>query len=245
MILLFHDSGWYRPWSAESHTVSSMPFLGGVYNELLIEPDGFGEAGYNHAMSNVTLGPVSWERMIRAVEKVRERLLRATAALDKAGIPYAVAGGNAVAAWVSRVDESAIRNTQDVDIVLRRSDFDAAGEALATVGFVRRHAKGVDMFLDGPEAKARDAVHVLFAGERVRPDDALPVPNIDESEMTATFRLVTLEALVRMKLVANRDKDRTHLRDMLEVGLIDGSWCKRFPPELAARLQRLVDTPGG
>jgi len=49
--------------------------------------------------------------MIRAVEKVRARLKRAATALDEAGVPYAVAGGNAVAAWVSRVDEAAVRNT--------------------------------------------------------------------------------------------------------------------------------------
>jgi hypothetical protein len=48
-------------------------------------------------------GEVSWERMIGAVEKVRDRLLRASAALEKAGVPCAVAGGNAVAAWVSRI----------------------------------------------------------------------------------------------------------------------------------------------
>ena len=63
------------------------------------------------------LGPFSLDRMVRAVEKVRERLLRATAALEKAGVPYAVAGGNAVAVWVTRVDESAVRNTRDVDIL--------------------------------------------------------------------------------------------------------------------------------
>ena len=63
-------------------------------------------------MSGISYGPISWERMIRAVEKVRERLMRATAALEAAGIPYAVAGGHAVAAWVSRVDEAAVRNTQ-------------------------------------------------------------------------------------------------------------------------------------
>jgi hypothetical protein len=58
---------------------------------------------------SITLGPFSLDRMVRAVEKVRERLLRATAALEAAGIPYAVVGGNAVASWVSRVDESAVR----------------------------------------------------------------------------------------------------------------------------------------
>lgn len=61
--------------------------------------------------------------MVRAVERVRERLLRACGVLDRAGISYAVAGGNAVAAWVSRVDEAAVRNTRDVDLILRRSDF--------------------------------------------------------------------------------------------------------------------------
>ena len=44
------------------------------------------------------VGEVSWERMIRAVEKVRERLRRAVAALETAGVPYALASGNAVAA---------------------------------------------------------------------------------------------------------------------------------------------------
>src|SRR5262245_57665350 len=116
----------------------------------------------------VELGEVSWERMSRAVEKVRERLLRATAALDAAGVPYAVVGGNAVAAWVSRVDEAAVRNTRDVDLLLRRADLEAAATALATAGFARRHAAGVEMFLDGAQASARDAVPVLFAGEKIR-----------------------------------------------------------------------------
>src|SRR5438093_13133410 len=95
-------------------------------------------------------GEVSWERMIRAVEKVRERLRRAVAALEAAGIPYAVAGGNAVAAWVSRVDEAAVRNTQDVDILLRRADLPAAIAAMARAGFIHRHTANIDMFLDGP-----------------------------------------------------------------------------------------------
>ena len=85
------------------------------------------------------------DRMVRAVEKVRERLARATAALEKAGVPYAVAGGNAVAAWVATVDEAAVRNTQDVDILLRRADLDRAREALEKAGFTYRHAASIDM----------------------------------------------------------------------------------------------------
>ena len=196
-------------------------------------------------MSQIRYGDVSWERMIRAVEKVRQRVLRAASALEKAGIPYAVAGGNAVAAWVSRVDEAAVRNTQDVDILLRRGDLEAAKVALAEAGFIYRHSAGLDMFLDGPKAKARDAVHIIFAGEKVRPKYAAPAPDVSESEASGSFRILELESLVRMKLTSFRDKDRTHLRDFMEVGLIDANWIERFPPELAARLQHLVDTPDG
>jgi hypothetical protein len=183
------------------------------------------------------------DRMVLAVERVRDRLLRASAALEAAGVPYAVVGGNAVAAWVATVDESAVRNTQDVDVLLRRADLEAAAKALEGAGFLRRRVAGIELFLDGPDAKARDAVHVVMAGEKVRPEYAAAAPDITESEKPGNFRVVALEALVRMKLTSFRDKDRTHLRDMLEIGLIDGSWKSCFAPELAARLQELIDTP--
>jgi uncharacterized lipoprotein YehR (DUF1307 family) len=190
-------------------------------------------------------GDALWERIERAVEKVKDRLKRVAAALDAAGIPYAVVGGNAVQIWVAQVDEAAVRNTRDVDIVLNRSDLEAATAALAEVGFVYRHVKGVDMFLDGPDAKARDAVHVVFAGEKVRPEYAEPVPGIDECERIKDVSTLSLESLVRMKLTSFRDKDRMHLRDMLEVELIDASWLPKFSPELQSRLQALIDDPEG
>lgn len=196
-------------------------------------------------MASVTLREFSWDRMIAAVEAVRERLQRATAALEKAGIAYAVVGGNAVAAWVARVDRAAVRNTQDVDILLRRADLDAAAEALAQVGFVRRHVAGIDMFLDGPKAKARDAVHVVFAGEKVRAEYVEPAPDVAESEMADQHRVLSLDALVRMKLTSYRRKDQVHLLDLIDVGLIDASWLSRLPVALAPRLQELLDNPDG
>ena len=179
------------------------------------------------------------------MEKVRERLQRATAALQDAGIPHAVVGGNAVAAWVSRVDEAAVRNTRDVDVLLRRDDLPAATKALAEAGFVYRHVKGVDMFLDGPNAKAWDAVHIVFAGEKIRPDYACETPDVLESDETTSFRVLNLEALVRMKLTSFRRKDQMHLIDLIDVGLIDTNWPARFTAELAQRLQELLDDPEG
>lgn len=194
-------------------------------------------------MTYPAIGEVSWERMARAVEKVRERLLRATGALDRAGVPYAVVGGTAVAAWVSRVDEAAVRITRDVDLLLRREDLKAARSALEAAGFVFRHSMGVDLFLDGPTARARDAVQIVFAGEKVRPEHPLPAPGVEEAEPAVEFRLIALDALVRMKLNAFRDKDRMHLRDLMDVGLVDAGWTQQLPGELAARLQQLVDSP--
>ena len=100
------------------------------------------------------------------------------------------------------------------------------------------------MFLDGPGASPRDAVHVIFAGEKVQPDYAIATPTVDEAEPGQAFRVLHLEALVRMKLTSYRDKDRTHLRDLIDVGLIDATWPARFGAELAQRLQHLLDTPG-
>src|SRR5580692_11260262 len=94
-----------------------------------------------------------WERALMAAEKVKERLRRATRALDAAGVPYAVVGGNAVAEWVARKDEGAVRNTRDVDLLLRRSDLPAARTALESAGFLYYHLLDVDMFIDGPQGK--------------------------------------------------------------------------------------------
>ena len=73
----------------------------------------------------------------------------------------------------------------------------------------------------------------------------MPTPDVEDSEAADQFRLVTLEALVRMKLTAFRDKDRTHLRDLIEVGLVDASMLGRLPAELRDRLQLILSTPEG
>ena len=156
-------------------------------------------------LENFSLG-----RMVGAVEKVRARLLRATAALNHAGVAYAVVGGNAVAAWVVRVDEAAVRNTRDVDILLRRADFDQARQALEAAGFVYRHAASPNIFLDGENATARDAVHIVFANERIKPHETVLSPDVTETEDADGYRILSLEALVRIKLTAWRDKGGIH-----------------------------------
>jgi len=196
-------------------------------------------------MANPTLEPIGWERALIAAEKEKERLRRATRALDAAGVPYAVVGGNAVAEWVARVDEDAVRNTRDVDILIRRPDFPAARACLEAAGFMYYELLDIDTFIDGPEGKPSGGIHLLYAGEKVRRDDDYTLPEVEESERAVEFQVTKLEALLLMKLISYRLKDRVHILDMIGVGLIDATWPARFPAPLGDRLQRLLDDPNG
>lgn len=206
--------------------------------------------GYSRPLPDPTAtlyaGEDTLQRMVNAVEKVRDRLKRSTNALEEAGVPYAVVGGNAVAAWVSEVDDSAARNTPDVDILLRREDLEKATVALEKVGFIQKNGAGIIMFLDGPGAKARDAVYVIFANEKVRPEYEFPAPDVASSVIKSNnMRVLALEDLVRMKLTSNRLKDRVHIQDLDFVELIDSKMVGRMDGELGARLQSILNNPEG
>ncbi len=193
----------------------------------------------------VGMGVDVLDRMERAVARVRERLLRATAVLNQAKVPYAVVGGNAVASWVATVDEGAVRNTRDVDLLVRRSDLPEVTSSLERAGFVAGELLDIVMFRDGPEGKPSEAIHLLFSGEKTRLGDLFPAPEIQTVDDPANFRVIALESLVAMKLMANRRKDQVHIEDLIGVGLIDASWLSKLPPELAERLRHILDTPDG
>jgi hypothetical protein len=97
--------------------------------------------------------------------------------------------------------------------------------------------------LDGPEARARDAVQMVFAGEKVREQYIAPAPDVSESQPTPTARVLNLDALVRMKLTSYLLKDRVHVQDLIGVGPVDRTGLNRLPSELAARLQEQLDNP--
>ena len=86
---------------------------------------------------------------------------------------------------------------------------------------------------------------LLWAGEKVRPEYPLPSPTVDKSEMLEPGKhVVSLAGLVLMKLMSNRDQDRVHLRDLIEVGLVGRDMMPSLLPELAARLDALLTEAG-
>ena len=185
------------------------------------------------------------DRMEDAVARVRERLIRAVEALNSARLPYAVVGGNAVAAWVSRIDPGKARNTVDVDLLVRRDDLAEVIKALESAGFVYSFTYGVHLFVDGPNGRPSEGIHLLFAKEKVKSNDLIAAPDVEHVEPEEHWQVAPLESLVSMKLITYRRKDQVHLQDLIDVGLIDASWPARFPPPLDERLQALLDDPDG
>ena len=178
-----------------------------------------------------------------AVDRVEKLLRQVTQALDGAGISYAVAGGNAVAAWVATVDEGAVRATKDVDVLVRRPDLPLVTDALRPLGLMPVEVHGVMMFVDRRWPNPKTGVHILFANELVRPHDVYAPPDPACAVRTAAgFWIVDLPGLVTMKLQAFRNIDKAHIEDLISIGMIDAELIGKLPPDLRPRLKEIPDT---
>jgi hypothetical protein len=167
------------------------------------------------------------------VDRLKDIAARLAEALGQANIPYRVIGGFAVFIYVDRIDPLKARLTADLDVVVNRGDLDRIAAAAEKFGFKFRHAAGIDMLVDAEAPRARSAVHMIFAREKVRPDYVEPVPDFSEPTQTEEgVLLAPLADLVRMKLTSFRMKDRVHVQDMDSVGLIT--------PEIEASLSDVL-----
>jgi hypothetical protein len=158
------------------------------------------------------------------------------AIFSSAGLDYRIVGGVATYCYVEEAAPDAGRLTRDVDIMVRREDLEKIARAAEPFGFRYRHVAGVDMLVKADEPSVRRAVHMVIAGERVRPSDVEAVPNLGESRRIRGVHLVPLADLVRMKLTSNRLKDGAHIVDLDEAGLITAEIEAGLTPVLRARL---------
>jgi hypothetical protein len=180
------------------------------------------------------------KEMDNAAERLHNRLNRAVRALNRSRVEYAVIGGNAVGSWLTHTRAGAGIQTRDVDILLRRADLDTAAAALQPEGFIKRDVAGATLFLDGPGARARDAVHVVMANELYRADYLCPSPDVSEVEVIGGARLISRDALTRMKLTSFRSKDRGHLIELLQEGVIAPSMIDHLPEALKERFTEVL-----
>jgi hypothetical protein len=140
---------------------------------------------------------------------------------------------------VEEAEPDAGRLTKDIDIAVRREDLERIAAAAAPFGFEHRHTAGIDMLVRAGQPSVRRAVHLIFAGEKVRPDYPEPVPQLGPPRQIGNLRLIPLPDLVRMKLTSFRAKDEAHLKDLDEAGLITPEVEAGLPPVLAERLARV------
>ena len=172
-------------------------------------------------------------------------LHKITRVFSDAGIPYELIGGLAVLIHVEEVNPELTALTRDVDLMIRREDLARVKEAAAGHGFRFRHSAGVDMLMYGQTDSARNAVHLIFSGEMVRPNQAEPNPPIAPERKRihgGEVMVIPVADLLRMKLSSFRDKDRVHVRSMDGAGLIMREVEAGLSDELSARLQHVRET---
>lgn len=178
-----------------------------------------------------------------AVERVEQQLRLITAALDRAGIRYAVIGGNAVATWVAAVDETAVRNTKDVDILVERAALDQIDAAVRDCGYYLDSVGDIPVLLEQASPRPSKGVHLLIAGERARASDPVAVPTLDRAVRSDRgYWVIDLPALLTMKLIAFRRHDQVHLEDMIRVGLVTPEVRAQVPADLLPRLEEIERT---
>jgi len=171
------------------------------------------------------------------VEQLYDVTMRLASALENADIPYQIVGGLAVFSHVDAVDPLGARLTRDVDIAVDRTRLDSIVAAVEPAGFRYRHVAGVDMLVDAEQPEARSAVHIVFAREKVRPEEIDIVPAISKPERASRgFWIAPVADLVRMKLTGFRLKDKVHIQDLDSARLITADIEASLPEALKARL---------
>ncbi len=172
-------------------------------------------------------------------------LHKITHALTAEHIPHEVIGGLAVLIYVEEVNPEQTALTRDVDLMVRRLDLEHVKVAAAKQGFRFRHVAGVDMLIFGETDSAKNAVHLIFSGEKVRPNYTEPAPPIEPERKSIHGQEVMVAPvtdLVRMKLTSFRLKDQVHVKSLDTVGLVTAEVERTLTPELLVRLKHVRET---
>ena len=125
-----------------------------------------------------------------------EQLLDLAGLVEKifssAGLEYRIVGGLAAYLYVEELEPDAGRLTKDIDIAVRREDLERIAKAAEPFGLQHRHVAGVDMLVQAGRPSARRAVHLVFTGEKVRPEYPEPTPELGPYRRIKGLRLIPL-----------------------------------------------------
>jgi hypothetical protein len=114
--------------------------------------------------------------------------------------------------------------TRDVDVLIRRCDLERVLEFAARYGVTI-----------GEDVPGKRAVHLLFAGEKVRPDYLEAAPEIGVPVMLRGVPVAPIADLLVMKLTSYRLKDMMHVKDMQNAGIVTEEMEAGIPETLRER----------
>ena len=168
----------------------------------------------------------------KRVDQLFDLARRVEEAFASAGLDYRVVGGLAAYLYVEEATPDAGRLTRDIDIAVRREDLERIAKAVEAFGMEYRRVAGIHMLIQKAAPSVRRAVHLVFTGEKVRPEYPEAAPELGPDRRIRGVRVIPLEYLIRMKLTSYRAKDEAHLKDLDEAGLIT--------PEMEASLSAVL-----
>jgi len=143
-----------------------------------------------------------------------EEFKRITSAFNEAGIDYAVCGG-----WAVNIYGYA-RTTEDIDLLILTADLAAAKDLLKSQGF---DIEGLPLNFDEGKTQIRGISKIDRAAKTLMTVDLILVSDLYDSVwqtrlvvnwQDGEYRLVSKEGLLRMKLIADRDKDRLDIKHL-------------------------------
>jgi hypothetical protein len=161
------------------------------------------------------------DRFFQGRDEVHKTMRRLVKHLEKANIPYAIAGGMAVFAHHYR------RTTNDVDILLTPEGF-AAFQRLFVPRHYRTMPKRSRRFLDRTNNMTLD---ILVTGHFPGSGKPGPISYPDPADVGQTIekiQVVNLPNLVQLKLAARRYQDFADVVNLIRFNQLDESYLEKL-----------------
>ena len=185
-----------------------------------------------------------FERMFEAQRILRDRQAAIVELLRKREISFALFASNATFVWIESVDESAVRLYRNIDFIIQRGDSGLVSSTLKEIDLTAEIQEDHILFLNNHAQSVRYSDRAFFASERLFKYNAT-IPSLGAVVVIHDVPVISLSELVKFQLERYKLDDKVDLRDLMDVGLVDQSWTSKLPPELAGRLQTILDTPEG
>lgn len=186
------------------------------------------------------IGLTPSERIIAAQAAIQQQLKDVVEALRSVEVPFAIVGDQATSLWIATVDQRAIRTARDMEILLRRQDFQSVSTTLAKLG-LKYSAAGQPRFLLADQPTFRNDVRIVWEDSAFA-EHRIPISlGIESIVLLGGFPVLSLDHHIATSLAWDRLDDRVNLLDMIGVGLVSAAMVNRFPDVLAVRLTEILD----